>query len=110
MTESDASKRFLFSYSQLFHVLGFAEWALHCHVWHWLSELRSFVLSYFKLSRSAIFTDVSFIEPEDSFEPLFKAVPYSMSSVGKLVNIRTVCSVKHCTVEIFFSCACLYYS
>ena len=52
-----------------------------CYVWPWLSEFSDVVLSCFTPSRSAIFTDVSLIKPKDSFNPLFKAVLYSVSWV-----------------------------
>ena len=51
----------------------------------WLIELSGVVLSCFTLSRFAIFPDVSLIEPEGSFNPLFNAILYSVSWVRKLV-------------------------
>ena len=47
------------------------------------------VSSCFNLSRSTIFSDVWLIKPEGSYNPLFKAVLYSMSWGRKLVNTCT---------------------
>ena len=87
-------------YSQRFHVPCVDAW--RCHGWPWLSECSGVVLSCFwlsecsgvalscfwlsefsgvalscfTLSRWIIFPDVSLIKPEDSFNPLFKAVQF----------------------------------
>ena len=58
-----------------------------CHVWPWLSEFSSVGLNYFTHSRSTTFTDVSLNQPEDTFNPFFKAVLYSVSGVRKPVNL-----------------------
>ena len=57
-----------------------------CHVWPWLSEFSGVLQSCFALSPSTIFTQVRLIKPEDSFNPLLKAISYSVSWVGKLMN------------------------
>ena len=59
-----------------------------CHFCPWLSEFSSaVVLNCSRLSRSTIFADASLVKPpEDSFNPLFKAILYSVSWVRKLVS------------------------
>ena len=54
-----------------------------CHFWPWFSEFSSVVLNYccFTLSRSTIFMAVSLTKPQNSFNPLFKAVLYSVSEI-----------------------------
>ena len=56
-----------------------------CHVWPWLCEFSGVALGCFTLSCLTISPDVSLIEPEFSFNPLFKAIYYSVSSVRKHV-------------------------
>ena len=46
----------------------------HCHISPWLSEFSGVVQTCYTVSSPAIFLDVSLIIPEDSFNPLFKAV------------------------------------
>ena len=50
-----------------------------CRVWPRLSEFSGVVLSCFTISSSTVFTDVSLIKPEDSFNPFFKAILYLVS-------------------------------
>ena len=45
-------------------------------------------MSCFTLSRFTIFPDVLFVKPEDSLNPLFKAILYSVSWIRKLVNSK----------------------
>ena len=56
------------------------------HVWHRLSEFSGDLLNCFTLSNLTTFTDVSLVKPEHSFNQLFKAILYSVSWGGKLVN------------------------
>ena len=56
--------------------------------WPWLSEFIGVVPSRFRLSRATIFTAASLIKPEDSVNPLFKAILYSGSWVRQLVNMH----------------------
>ena len=49
----------------------------HCPDWPWLGEFSAVVLSCSTLSRSTAFADVSLIQPEDSFNLLFKAIQYN---------------------------------
>lgn len=56
--------------------------------WPWLSESIGVVPSRFRLSRATIFTAASLIKPEDSVNPLFKAILYSGSWVRQLVNMH----------------------
>ena len=53
--------------------------ALPC-IWPWLSEFSGVVLTCLTLSGAIIFTDVSLIQLEDSFNPLFKAGLYCHTS------------------------------
>ena len=48
----------------------------HCHVWPWLIELSGVALSCFTHSR-LIF--LFLLEPEDSFNVMFKAILYAVS-------------------------------
>ena len=49
-------------------------------IWPWLSEFSGVVLNCLTLSGAIIFTDVSLIQLEDSFNPLFKTGLYSHAS------------------------------
>ena len=49
-----------------------------------LSEFSGVVPSCFMLSLSTVFTEVSLIKREDSFDPLFKAVLYSLFLSGTM--------------------------
>ena len=60
----------------------------HCCVWPWLIEFSGVAMSCFTLSRFTIFPDVLFVKPEDSLNPLFKAILYSVSWIRKLVNSK----------------------
>ena len=59
-----------------------------CRVWLWLIEFSGVALSCFTLSRLTVFPDVLSVQPEDSLNPLFKAILYSVSWVRKLCIIR----------------------
>ena len=52
-----------------------------CHTRPWLSELGAVVPCCFSLSGSTNFRDVLLIKPEESFNPLFKAILQSMPRV-----------------------------
>ena len=54
----------------------------------WVCEFSGVALSCFTLSRSTIFSDVSLIKPEDSLNPFFNAVLFSVLEVRKLVNSK----------------------
>ena len=89
---SKYGKRAIFSvYSQPLHV-PYVRVSMHgrCRAWPWLSEYSGVVLSCYTLSRSTVLTDVSLLEPEDSFNPSLKAVIYSVLSVRKRVNTHAV--------------------
>ena len=52
-----------------------------------LTDFSGVALSCFTLSRLTVFPDVLSVQPEDSLNPLFKAILYSVSWVKKLVNM-----------------------
>ena len=60
-----------------------------CHVWPRFAEFSGVAMSCFALSRSAVFADVSRIKPEDPFNPVFKAILYSLEDVELMPLVFT---------------------
>ena len=75
------------SYAQLFHVPCVDAWALPCLAMADCVQRRCTELLH---ALSLIFPEVSLINTEDSFSPLFKAILYAVSLGRKVVSCRRV--------------------
>ena len=80
-----------------------------CHVWLWFIEFTGVVQSRFTLSRQTIFTKISPITSEGSFNPLLTVILYSMPLVRKLVNkVRPVYGFKEKIFVAVGTSSCLW--